>query len=69
MPAPTGENRRIAFILSRKTRASPHERAALTRIEEHDDVSNEDIALLKRLRSGCADKLTHHWREQTKRTP
>jgi hypothetical protein len=69
MPAPTSEDRQIAFILLRKTRVSPNERAALTRIEEQDDVSDEDIALLKRLRSDYADKLTDHWREQTKRTP
>lgn len=68
MPAPSSEDRQIAFILLRKTRVSAHERAALTRIEEHEDVSQEDIALLKRLRSDYADKLTHHWREQTKRT-
>ena len=68
MPACTREDRQIAFILLRKTRLSPSERTALTRIEEHEEVSDEDIALLKRLRSDYADKLALHWREQSKRT-
>jgi hypothetical protein len=68
MPAPTREDRQIAFILLRKTRLSPSERTALTRIEEDDDVPDEDIALLKKLRSDYADKLALHWREQAKRT-